>query len=329
VPDWVELKQTHKTGHGLAWTFTVHTDKPGRYLTSVAFECDTGIGHCQISLEVREGRALLGDLVFCDSPFNCYTGHETLTPLVRILGALPLRTHCLSSLTDLGELQPRTIVLHRSGLLRCKPDDVDLLRRLAAAGVNLLVLADEFYRGTTGAANRVLAPFGLRMKQDGSEEPGLTREERLQRTLDWQARYERVPFDAGPGDISAHPLTQGVKRLHWDRPCPVVCASESGRPLVRNPAAGGECFAAVAAPGGYVVAVGKSLWCGLSGVGWPYDNDRFLANLLIGGDAEAAVAEPGAASGRAALREGTGHSTSLPDAQEAHITPAGKKLTRT
>jgi hypothetical protein len=34
------------------------------------------------------------------------------------------------------------------------------------------------------------------------------------------------------------------------------------------------------------VAVGKSLWGGLAGVGWPYDNDRLFANLLVGGDAD-------------------------------------------
>jgi hypothetical protein len=292
VPDWIELKGPKRTGQqGLAWTFQVRTDKPGQYLTSVAFECDTGIGRCQISLEIREGQGALGDLVFCDSPFNCHTRDETLTPLVRILAALPFRIHYLGSLTDLGEVQPKIIVLHQSGLLSCKPNDVELLRRLAAAGVNILVLADEFFRGTTGAANRVLAPFGLQMKQDGTDEPGLTREERLQRILDWQARYEQVPFDAGPHDISAHPLTQGVKRLHWFRPCPVVCANGTARPLVRNPADAAECFAAVAVPGGYVVAVGKSLWSGLSGVGWPYDNDRFLANILVGGNAEAAIAD--------------------------------------
>jgi hypothetical protein len=299
VPDWIELRGPKKTGQqGLAWTFDVRTDKPGQYLTSVAFECDTGMGRCQISLEIKEGLPRLGDLVLCDSPFDCHTDHETLSPLVRILGALPLRVHSLNSLAELGGLRPRTIVLHKSGLLWCKPSEVDLLRRLAAAGVNILVLADEFYRGTTAAANRVLGPFGLRMKQDGSEEPGLTREARMQRILDWQARYEQVPFDAGSEHIAAHPLTQGVKRLHWFRPCPVVCLNELGSPLVKNPAAPEECFAAVASPGGYVVAIGKSLWCGLSGVGWPYDNDRFLANLLVGGDAEAAIAAPGAAADR-------------------------------
>ena len=295
MPDWIELTGPNKTGqHGLAWAFHVRADKPGKYLTSVAFECDAGVGRCQVSLEIREGVPRLGDLVLCGSPFNCHTDHETLSPLVRILGALPLRVHCLGSLAELGELRPRTIVLHQSGLLGCKLNEVGLLQRLAAQGVNVVVLADEFFRGTTGAANRVLAPFGLRMKQDGTDEPGLTREERVQRILDWQARYDQVSFEAGAADIAGHPLMQGVKRLHWFRPCPVLCADEAARPLVRNPADPAECFAAVASPGGYVVAVGTSLWCGLSGVGLPYDNDRFLGNILVGGDAEAAIAVRGA-----------------------------------
>jgi hypothetical protein len=292
VPDWIEFRGPQRTGQqGLAWNFVVRTDKAGHYSTSVAFECDTGVGSCQIALEVKEGQPSLGDLVFCDSPFNCHTTHESLESLVRMLNALPFRFHCLGALADLGELRPRTVLLHQSGLFGCRPNDQDLLRRLVMAGTNLIVLADEFFRGTTGAANKVLAPFGLAMKQDGTAEPGLTREEKIRRILEWQARYDQAPFDAGPQDIFAHPLTQGVQRLHWFRHFPAVCASAAAIPLVRNPADAAECFAAVAAPRGYVVAVGKSLWSGLSSVGWPYDNDRFLANILVGGDAEAAIAE--------------------------------------
>jgi hypothetical protein len=298
VPDWIKLKGPKKTGQqGLAWDFEVVTDAPGEYYTSVAFECDTGVGRCQISLVLREEPARLGDLVLCDSPFHCCTTHEPLDGLVRILDALPFRVHHLRSLSEFGDLRPRTVLLHQSGLLWCKPEDLASLQRLPATGMNLLILADEFFRGTTGAANRVLRPFGLRFKQDGAEEPGLTREERLQRIVDWQARYEHVPYVAGPDHIAAHPLTAGVKRLHWFRPCPVVCADAAARPLVKNPADVAECFAAVAVPGGYVVALGTSLWFGLSGVGWPYDNDRFLANLLVGGDAEALMAGAGDASG--------------------------------
>jgi hypothetical protein len=175
---------------------------------------------------------------------------------------------------------------------------VECLKRLAAAGANLVVLADEFFCGTTGAANLVLKPFGLRMKQNGADELGITREEKFQRILDWQARYEQVPFEVRLEHIAAHPLTQGIRRIHWYRPCPVVCENADGCPLLRNPADADECFAAVASPRGYVVALGTSLWSGLSAVGWPYDNDRFLANVLIGGDADAVAALPRATGDR-------------------------------
>ena len=161
-----------------------------------------------------------------------------------------------------------------------------MLKQLVAEGAKLVVFADEFFRGTTAAANRVLAPFGLEFKRDHSDEPGLSHEERIQRISDWQSRYELTPFDARAGDIRAHPLTRGVEQLHWFRPCPIVCTGAHSSPLVRNPADPAECFAAVSEAAGFVVAVGNSLWMSLASVGWPYDNDRFFANLLVGGDAE-------------------------------------------
>ena len=293
MPDWIELKEPRETGQrGLAWQFAVNTDEPGSYHASLAYECDAGVARCSVLLAVKEGTPRLGELVLCESPFGCHTDFQSQSTLARILGALPLRTHCLGSLADLGDLRPRTILLHGLGLIETDADGVELLRRLAAGGTNVVVLADELCVGTTEAANRVLAPFGLRMRRHGGDEPGLTREERSRRIGEWQARYELAPFDAGPEHVEAHPLTAGVGRLHWFRPCPVVCEGAGARPLAANPADPGECFAAVASPGGHVVAVGKSTWGRLSGTGWPYDNDRFLANLLVGGDAEQALAGP-------------------------------------
>lgn len=290
MPDWIELKGPQKTGQqGLAWTFTVRADRPADLSTSIRFECDTGVGSCQISLKVHDGQPALGELVLCDSPFACHTSHHSLDSLVRIAGALPFRWHCVGTVGEIGEVLPRTLVLHQGGLLRCNDGDVGTLRELVASGGNLVVLADEFFRGTTTAANRVLAPFGIRMKQDGRDEPGLSRQEQIHRILAWQERYEQTPFDSGPAETVAHPLTRGVKKVHWWRPCPLVCTGPGASPLVRNPADTEECFAAVAQPGGYVVVVGTSLWTSLSAVGWPYDNDRLLANLLVGGDAESAV----------------------------------------
>jgi hypothetical protein len=291
VPDWLELEEPIQDGQrGLVWQFTVRTDRPGPLHTSLRFECDSGVGRCQISLVIRDGHPALGDLALCTPPFGCSTSHESLRTLTRILDALPLRIHCLESPSALGALQPRVLLLHQSGLLQCTSDDVVFVEQLASSGTSVVVLADEFFRGTTSAANRILAPFGLRMKQDGTEEPGITREERSRRVGAWQARYDLAPFNSGAAEVCPHRLTAGVRRVHWFRPCPVECVGPHARPLVHSPTGEGECFAGVSEEKGCVTAVGTSLWALLASVGWPYDNDRFFANLLIGGDAEAFVA---------------------------------------
>lgn len=286
VPDWIDLQGPTTTDEGLFWSFAIRTYNPGHLFASLRFECDTGVAHWPISLDICEGDPVLGDIAICSSPFDHQSGYVLLKSLVRILNVLPLRIHCLDSLTEIGQLRPRTVVLHQTGLLKCNSDDVDLLRGLVDAGGNVLVLADEFYRGTTTAANRILVPFGLKMKQDGADEPGLSDEQRLQRRLNWQDRYERVDFVSGPSDVSGHPLTHGVKRVLWSRPCPVLCTGGSSIPLVKNPLDNDEYFAAVSKSMGYIVAIGNSLWSCLSSVGWPYDNDRLLANVLVGDNAE-------------------------------------------
>ena len=165
------------------------------------------------------------------------------------------------------------------------------MQRLAESGTNIVVLADESSRGTTGAANKLLEPFGLQFLRDGADEPGLSREEKLRRTAEWQHRYSEA--EAGTDDIPPHPLTQKVNRFYLHRPCPVICSGPACTALIRNPADPRECFAAAVQPNGYVVAAGEALWCCLASVGWPYDNDRFLANLIVGGDAESLLCPPG------------------------------------
>jgi hypothetical protein len=270
--------------HGLIWKFTIRTEQPGAKFASLAFECDNGIAKCPVHVSIRDGHPGLGDLVICSSPFDFRHTHHLTLSLVRILDALPFRVHCLDTLADLDGLQPKTVMVHGSGLLRSTPDDVEALKRFVGGGTNLIVLADEFYRGTTAAANRLLAPFGLQLKRDASDEPGINREEQLRRILDWQARYQRA--DVEMKDICKHRLTQGVKKTHWFRPCPILCTGPHSVPLVKNPTDTGECFAAVSQEQGYVVVIGTSLWSSLSSVGWPYDNDRLLANVLLGDDAE-------------------------------------------
>jgi hypothetical protein len=206
-----------------------------------------------------------------------------------MLTRLDFRTHFSAGLRALHDFRPRTVVLHQGGLLRIAgPEastDLGRLHALVAAGTNLVVLANDFFVGTVGAANAVLAPYGLRFLESGEDEAGLPREERLRRMLEWQQRYGESSSEGQ--DVCPHPLTAGVRRLYWFRPSPLVCGGPGCVPLARNAAEPSECFAAAARPGGWVAAVGRSLWTSLAAVGWPYDNDRLLANLLLGGDAEA------------------------------------------
>jgi hypothetical protein len=205
------------------------------------------------------------------------------------VNGLRFRVHWLDRLADLDGLEPVTLMLHGSGLTQASPSEIARLHHRVAGGLNVIVLADEFYKGTTRAANAVLAPFGLGIGQADALFAGASEEERIWRTQNWQLRYEWTPFDSQSNDVCPHPLTRKVARVHWFRPSPVSYAAATSFPLVKNPHDSSECFAAVAEPKGYVVAVGLSLWSALSAVGWPYDNDRLLANLLAGGDAESGL----------------------------------------
>ena len=130
---------------------------------------------------------------------------------------------------------------------------------------------------------------------DGRFLSGELREQRVRdrfHRADQAVNQQRIEVSTPAGaKLRGGPIAHRLERF----------ASMSGQPLtgarllVQNPADPEECFAAVSEPGGYVVAVGNSLWSAFSTVGWPYDNDRFLANPLVGGDAEvSAVLGPGA-----------------------------------
>jgi hypothetical protein len=273
----------------LFWKFRVATDIVGELGMRLCIECDTGTAVLYCFLDVREGDPRNGDVVWYDSPFDAFAGYD-FRPLARALAHLDFRTHYVEDLASLDAYLPRTVVLHQGGLMRsARPEAVSAreeLHTLVRSGTNLILLADDFFAGTVPAANTVLQPYGIRFLISGADEEGLSRDEANDRVVSWQQRYHEA-VSAGE-DVCPHPLMAGVKRLYWYPPSPLVCDAPNAVPLARNPAERAECFAAAARPGGYVVAIGLSLWGSLMHVGWPYGNDRLLANLLVGGDAEAA-----------------------------------------
>jgi hypothetical protein len=287
-PDWLDLNERgHDSEFGLILDFAIRTDKPGSRFAFLTLECDSGRANCMLKINIRENSNSHLDLAICESVFGSFFPQELTDSMVRVLNALPYRVHHLRTLKELNDIRPRTLLLQGSGLLRSCPDEIKSLHEWVAGGLNLIVLADEFFIGTAAAANRILAPFGLRLGGSGFDELGISQEESRRRICEWQARYDRTPFVSRAMDICRHRLTQGVKRIHWFRPCPVSCAGPSSFPLIRSPADSAESFAAASeVASGYVVAIGTSLWSNLAAVGWPYDNDRFMANLLVCDDAE-------------------------------------------
>ena len=284
VPNWLHLDGPIRTGYGLEWSFRLDSNAPGFKEASLSFACDAGTAHVTLSADVRAGEPALGDLAFCDEPFDSTTEDASVFNLVRLLEGLDFRVHHLGSAGGLGTgavpSAPRTLLLHGSGLLDAAAHHLDVVRALPEAGTNLVVLADKFFQRTAEAADAVLRPWGFSFLK-GSERGARTAEALLRRDL-------KV---CGPSETRPHPLTTGVRRTRWFRAWPIDCRASEGRavPLITHPAHPGRCIVAAAKPNGYVVAVGTSLWGSLAGVGWPYANDRLLANLLAGGNAERAV----------------------------------------
>ena len=286
VPDWLELDGPYATPQeGLAWQWAIRTEKAGERLASLAIDCDTGTSGCQISLVLQDGEPSLGDIVFCQSPFSCWATGAEISALVRVLTGFDCRVHYVDGVKDIGGTRPRGIVLHGGGLLRAGPDERDMLDQLVREGTNLVVFADEFYRGTTTAGNALLSSCDMEFLSDGTDDPAMTREEKIRRISDWQQKY--TDARCLEQDIFTDALTSGVRRLHWFRPCPLLLKGSGSSPLVKHPSEPEKFLAAVSRRRGAVVAVGTSLVSSLARVGWPYDNDRLLANLLVGGDAEA------------------------------------------
>jgi hypothetical protein len=139
-------------------------------------------------------------------------------------------------------------------------EEKTVVDRYLDAGGRVIVLANHFYHDTVMLANHLTEPHGVCLEDRECGE--------LLGDLECEHRH-----------ITAHPATEGVGRLHWYRPSPMV-VKKPARVLVHNPEQPGEGFVACAGLRQNLFVVGCSLLHSLVSPGWPYDNGRLLANLL-------------------------------------------------
>ena len=278
-PAWAKVVGPHSTPHsGLWFEIRIDTGRVGFKWLRVRMEAGRRQGTFEVRALVRNGEPPRGDLVVCDEPCNAATLYPHATSLIRIVSELGMRVHHVSDLPRDWSTRPAALLLHGAGLIGAGRDRAKEVRELAEAGTNVVVLANDFYRGTVDAANAIVRPYGMDYRPSRWRPPRST-----------GALVARNVHRSGPHEIARHPLCRGVRNLWWHRPTPIRCGGRSARPLVAVAGRTAEAFVACAKPKGYVVAVGSSLHSNLAGVGWPFDNDRLLANLLAGGDAEGAA----------------------------------------
>jgi hypothetical protein len=225
-----------------------------------------------VSATVRPQMPLLTRLLVVQTPFTKFSTSDAtiFAAWLDLIGEGHFDVHYLTSQhglpvirkIDLAKID--VVLIGTEGLFGAQESDIKLLKQFTEGGGRTVVAANYFFRGTVAKANELLVPYGLRM-------------------ADTESR-DRREFDLRVADIVDDPLTEGVKKLHFQRPSPVaVTDTQKGKILVRTPDHPDEGFVAAAQAGqGQVVALGQSLW-------WQWiakdhakgsDNAALLGNLL-------------------------------------------------
>ena len=278
-PSWLHLEGPWPTKQsGLIWSFRIETAQLGALSARVMLDCDTGIGVVPFDADVRPVGRRNQDIVFFPSPFDAYVDSSRTDSLVRAMTAIKRRVHYVNEVAVLTRLfvhREMTIVLHSAAFLIL--DDAgkemhDLIRELSPGGADVIVFAGEFFRGTVEVTNKLFGHVGIHV---------------VSRSVSTESRpvcRGQPLFNVeccGP-DIHEHDLNNGVQRVFWKRVSPIRLRGDHFRPVIGLLGSSEDHSIVAARPGGYLVVIGSALWQDLCCIGWPYDNDRLFANLLMG-----------------------------------------------
>jgi hypothetical protein len=279
----LKLKGPFATSQELRWLFRVLTDTLADIRCELSVSCDTGECGVVFVGSVAPRDRVSGDIIIYPSPMCAESGTSSVISLARIAEHLPHRVHFVDNLSLIADLRPRTLLLHEGGLLAmAKPNNpyTQKLHSFVNAGMNLVILAGSGVRGTIDAANALLSPYGIRFSKRRTEQYEVTtlcHDEVPQLS---EVRHSRVVSTRL--DIEEHELTRNICALYWHDASTIANDDPRIQSLVTVPSHINESYVVATRPSGYVVLVGTGFWGHLACRGWPYENDRFLAQLLLG-----------------------------------------------
>ncbi len=278
----VKWSEVGKQSYGTSGTFTVcdlcvavDTKAPGRRTGKILVRLGNSHNSVPVDVTILPADPTRTKVLVVSTPIQRFSSNtaKTFEPWLSLVKSARLNVSSLDVRRNERVLHDRdlsdydVILVGCDGLCLLRDEEVEKLQEFVRHGGRLIVPASYFYRGTVGRANKILKPFGLSMSD--TESPGLAVEE------------------SQPPQISADPLTKGVRSLKFQRPSPVFLAEKADRAKARilvatkgDPSRG---YLAVAKAGkGEVIALGISLWWNwiASDAERGADNALLLQNLL-------------------------------------------------
>jgi hypothetical protein len=244
-------------GSGLAWDFSVRAVEPGRHITTLDIETDSGTAYQWVRMDVCPRPPHQRSVFFCSSPFNALSSQRVQRPLKLLLRGLGLGLSASDSLPDdLGQFQ--TVVLHWCGLDYLLREERMLCHEYLRRGGRLVLFADDCFEGSVMKVNHLTETYGVLMRE---------------------SEYDEVVCEKC--DVILNGPAGAVERLYWHRPSPISAVAEA-EVLVSHPTRRDDGLLVRSGPHGNLFVVGSSLLESFLCVGWPFDNDRLFANLVGG-----------------------------------------------
>ena len=140
----LDLSPLYTRPQELIWRFHARTDAPGKWLAFVGFWTDLGKTSTHFSLEVKEGAAPGGRVLFCHSPFNARSTHYAHDKLTLVCRELEIQLNASNELPQ--QLSSfNALVLYESGLNYIVQDAMVALTSYLEAGGIVIILADFYY----------------------------------------------------------------------------------------------------------------------------------------------------------------------------------------
>jgi hypothetical protein len=253
----------------------VDTKAPGRRTGTILVKVGDSHNSIPVDVTILPADLRRTKVLVVSTPIQRFSSStaKTFEPWLNLVKSARLNVSSLDArrnepvLHDLDLLDYDVILVGCDGLCRVSEEEIEKLQEFVRQGGRLIVPANHFFRGTVGRANKLLKPFGLSMSD--SESPGLAVEE------------------IKPSQITADPLTKGVRSLKFLRPSPVFLADKADRSrariLVSKKSDPSQGYLAVAKAGkGEVVVLGISLWWNwiASVTEHGADNSLLLQNVL-------------------------------------------------